>query len=76
MDTRWTCYKTETKSTVMNTRITEMDIEALIDNELDPQTAARVSYAVEQDPHLRHTYRTLITQKKLLNMWWHSQKHH
>lgn len=52
-----------------------MDIEALVDNELDPQTAARVSYAVEQDPLLRHTYRKLMTQKKLLHMWWHSQKH-
>jgi hypothetical protein len=84
MDTRWTCYKAETKPknsrdkttkrSAMNLRITRMDIEALVDNELDPQTAARVSLAVEQDPRLRHTYQTLMAQKKLLNMWWHSQQ--
>lgn len=53
-----------------------MDIEALVDNELDPQTAARVRYAVTHDPQLHRTYSNLITQKKLLNMWWKNQKQH
>jgi len=53
-----------------------MDIEALVDNELDPQTAARVRYAVQHDPQLHRRYSKLMTQKKLLNMWWHSQQHH
>ncbi len=53
-----------------------MDIEALVDNELDPQTAARVRYAVEHDAQLHRAYNKLVAQKKLLNMWWHSQQHH
>lgn len=60
----------------MANRITQMDIEALVDNELDPQTAARVRYAVQHDPQLHRRYSKLMTQKKLLNMWWHSQQHH
>ena len=59
----------------MTHRITQMDIEALVDNELDPQTAARVRYAVENNPQLHRAYNNLMNQKKLLNMWWHSQKH-
>jgi anti-sigma factor RsiW len=53
-----------------------MDIEALVDNELDLQTAARVRAAVQHDPQMHRAYNKLVAQKKLLNMWWHNQQHH
>jgi anti-sigma factor RsiW len=60
----------------MTERITDMDIEALIDNELDTSTALRVRHAVERDPSLHRKYAQLMTQKRLLQMWWSSQPQH
>lgn len=60
----------------MTERITDMDIEALIDNELDTPAALRVRHAVERDPRLHRKYAQLMTQKRLLQMWWNSQPQH
>lgn len=51
-------------------RITDQDIEALVDNQLDKADAARVTYALLQNPRLHRKYSQLLTQKRLLQLWW------
>lgn len=50
--------------------ITKRDIEALIDNELDPESEARVLKALSYDNHLKNYYEKIMTQNQALKEWW------
>lgn len=56
-------------------RITSQDIEALVDNQLDPARAARVRAHLQRQPRLQRDYQRLLGQKQLLQRWWASLPH-
>ncbi|HRJ65501.1 MAG TPA: hypothetical protein PLW48_00055 [Alphaproteobacteria bacterium] len=56
-------------------RITAQDIEALVDDQLDPDKAARIRAAMNRQPHLHLHYQRLMTQKQLLRRWWATLPH-
>ena len=51
-------------------KITDMDIQALIDGQMDEPSAARISDAIARDPTLAQRYAQYAKQKKLLQIWW------
>ena len=57
----------------MNTHtniITDYDIQALVDDELDHERAKQVKLYVEQDRRAQERYSELKEQKDLLKQWW------
>jgi hypothetical protein len=58
--------------------ITDCDIQALVDNELDPARHEQVLNALEHDPLLRRRYHELQRQKMVLLSWWADEqdRHH
>lgn len=56
-------------------RITAQDIEALVDDQLDPDKAARIRAAINRQPHLHLHYQRLMTQKQLLRRCWANLPH-
>ena len=50
--------------------ITDSDIEALVDNELDPARHELVLNSLDSDPALRRRFHELKRQKMLLLSWW------
>ena len=50
--------------------ITDMDIQALIDGELDPERKKQVMAIVERSPDLYKRFTLYMHQKKLLKLWW------
>lgn len=54
-------------------RITSQDIEALVDGQLDPESAARLRLIMSRQPQLESHYQRLISQKNLLRRWWSTQ---
>jgi anti-sigma factor RsiW len=55
--------------------ITDRDIQALVDNELSPEQAARVREYLLHHPRARHRYESLVRQKRLLQEWWRKRRH-
>jgi len=53
-------------------RITSQDIEALVDGQLDPDSAARLRRLLDRQPRLQRQYHRLARQKHLLCRWWAS----
>ena len=53
--------------------VTDNDIQALIDNELDPERARQVHLDIAKNRAARKRYQELNQQKTLLNLWWKSQ---
>lgn len=51
-------------------RITELDVEALIDSQLDWEKEKRVLRELERNPGLRAYHEEMVKQKKLLVAWW------
>lgn len=51
-------------------------VEAYIDGELDDDQSKRVQETIHCFPVLQAYFRQLQCQKKLLNDWWASQRHH
>lgn len=51
-------------------KITDMDIQALIDNELDPERERLVLETIERSPDLYKRFTMYLHQKKLLKLWW------
>ncbi len=51
-------------------KITDMDIQALIDNELPPDRQRLVLESIEKSPDLYKRFTLYMHQKKLLKMWW------
>ncbi len=45
------------------------EIQALVDNALKPEDAAKVRAFVHYDPAAREYYETLLKQKRLLKQW-------
>lgn len=54
----------------MNFHITDTDIQALIDNELDHESEQRVRTCLNQNRKAKERYETLKQQKELLKLWW------
>ncbi len=50
--------------------ISDFDIQALIDNELDWEEEKRVKLAINRDAQFIERYESLKNQKKLLQDWW------
>jgi anti-sigma factor RsiW len=60
----------------MNTRrMTDNDIQALIDNELDWESEKHVRASIERDIHAQRRYEELMAQKALLKSWWRKKEH-
>jgi len=57
----------------MNFHITDADIQALIDNELDHESEKRVRSCLKENNKAKERYETLKHQKELIKLWW-SQK--
>lgn len=56
---------------IMNSkRITDLDIQALVDGEVDEKTSVALLQAVTNDPNLYNRYMLYQKQKKLLKSWW------
>lgn len=50
--------------------ITDYDIQALVDNELDNKKINIVLHYIAKEPFALKRYKGLIEQKILLNRWW------
>lgn len=50
--------------------ITDMDIQALVDGDVDDRTSVFLLEAVTSDPMLYNRYLLYQKQKKLLKSWW------
>lgn len=50
--------------------ITDYDIQALIDNELDWEEEKRVREAIKYNSQFMKRYNTLKNQKTLIQNWW------
>ncbi len=49
--------------------ITDYDIQALIDSELDWEEEKRVRQHIQDNPQVRERYSALLRQKQLLRTW-------
>lgn len=54
--------------------ISDRDIQALVDDELSPEQAARVREYLLHHPRARYRYEALIKQKRLLQEWWRKRR--
>lgn len=54
--------------------VDQQDVEALIDNELDPDQVDTVIASIEDNKELATVYQKLIEQKLLLQDWWKNYK--
>ena len=50
--------------------ITDLDIQALVDGNVDERTSMMLLEAVTNDPTLYNRYLVYQKQKKLLKSWW------
>lgn len=50
--------------------ITDLDIQALVDGQVDEQASIRLMEAITGDPALYKRYQTYRKQNKLLKLWW------
>ncbi len=51
-------------------KITDMDLQALVDGQMEESEASRVRDALKHDPALQNRYMLYQKQKKLLKSWW------
>lgn len=56
--------------------VTDWDIQALVDNELDWERRKRVQRFVEADRQARARHEELVLQKKALQRWWTAIRKH
>jgi len=56
--------------------ITDMDIQALVDNQLDWEDEKRVRRHLFQSPDAQRRYEELRQQKQVLQLWWAGRKQH
>lgn len=50
--------------------VTEQDIEALVDNQLEWEAAKVVLQYIDKNNWAQKYYEEIVRQKKLLNAWW------
>lgn len=56
-----------------DTHISDLEIQALVDNELEWEQARHVLNYIDEYPWARRRYDELIRQKQLLRDWWNSR---
>lgn len=54
----------------MSTKITDFDIQALVDGQVDDQTYVALVEQINRDPTLYNRYLLYKKQKNLLKSWW------
>ena len=69
-------YAREMVSTAMPYSVSDFDIQALVDNELDWESEKVVFEAISQDPKLQARYEQLKAQKKIVQIWWQNTGEH
>lgn len=57
----------------MKINFSELDIQALIDNEMDWEEQKQLLFHLESDETLKKKYHSLLEQKHLIQRWWKSQ---
>src|SRR5690349_14158638 len=62
--------RTGVKTGMNDFRITDMDIQALVDKELAPSRELLILSAIQRSPELAKRYTTYLHQKDLLKKWW------
>lgn len=55
--------------------IKNYDIQAFIDEQLEPEKIEEVLVHIQQNPKALQYYLMLLKQKELLNLWWRAYKH-
>lgn len=50
--------------------VTDLDIQALVDGQVDEKASIRLMEAITGNPDLYKRYRQYQKQKKLLKLWW------
>tara|TARA_R110000764_G_scaffold4085_1_gene16900 strand:+ start:13437 stop:13628 length:192 start_codon:yes stop_codon:yes gene_type:complete len=56
--------------------ITDYEIQALVDNELEHERAKNILNSMDSNPHVYERYKQLMEQKRLLRLWGaHNQNH-
>lgn len=53
--------------------ITDYDIQALVDNELQHEDAKKVCAYIEKSAQAQKRYHELVEQKIMLKTWWKTQ---
>ena len=48
----------------------ESDIQAYVDNMLEPRDADRIKKIINHNPEANRQYHRLVQQKKMLRTWW------
>lgn len=56
--------------------ITDMDIQALVDNQLDWEEEKRVRRHLFQSPEAQRRFDELRQQKQILQMWFQERRNH
>lgn len=54
--------------------ISDLEIQALVDNQLNWEDAKYALAAIEQSPWAKKRYDELILQKKMLRDWWNNRQ--
>ena len=60
--------------TVDSEKVTDLDIQALVDNELSAGPMQAVAERVKESPLFQKRYSEISRQNDLLKMWWSSGK--
>lgn len=55
-------------------KITDYDIQALVDGELNREESRRVKNVIESDPKAAYRYQELLDQKEMLGAWWKNRQ--
>lgn len=61
--------------TMEKTPLSDFDIQAYIDNELEWERAKTVLAQIEADPKLRQRYESLLALKHQVQNWWRETRH-
>jgi len=64
-----------TDNDITDYKITDNDIQALIDNELDWEQEKQVRRAINNNSIFTDLYNALKSQKQLLQIWWKQKSH-
>ena len=57
-------------STMKSGKITDMDIQALVDGQMEKSAADKLMEILMRDPALLNRYKVYQKQKSLLKSWW------
>ena len=60
----------------MTKRVTDFDIQAYIDDELEAEDAHRIGEFIENNKWARQRYLELVRQNQILLQWWSTTKKH